>query len=481
LHKPFFWQIAAPVEASMMLPIDKEKFFDWFILAHILLGILVSISKTFMYLPTLGVLLVGLIWVVGSRNQRQTAHLLAGYLVGMEVLLRMARLSLPSEFTKYAVALLLLAGVLSEKRNKVVPRAIFLYFFVLLPSSLLLDISEFDNFRQQISFNLSGPFSLCISMWYFYKRRLTFRQIREMSIYILAPLMSLSVYLSIKASNFSSYSYTHSANFSTSGGFGPNQVSTALGLGITIFFIFFLFKKRLIKSKILTFGFLFILAFRGIITFSRGGFLAPFFALFASFIMMKLRKKEGSKKGWVFIGPLFLAIIGILSMTWIANRISDDVLTERYLGVNSGKTTTHYFSGREQVVALDLKMFLMYPLAGVGPGKATELRQTLGFGRRVAAHNELSRLLAEHGLLGFIAICILFYFSFQLLFVGSISHEQLVFSTSCLAFSFFSMSHSAMRLAAMGFVFGMAFISINPDGRFASGSLINFGKRERIE
>ena len=55
----------------------------------------------------------------------------------------------------------------------------------------------------------------------------------------------------------------------------------------------------------------------------------------------------------------------------------------------------------------DLDIFYDNLFIGVGPGQANILREKYGFGKKVAAHTEFSRMLAEHGILGLISLLIL--------------------------------------------------------------------------
>jgi hypothetical protein len=441
--------------------VEREHFYDLFILIHVFMGFLINSSKSIVYLPTLGVFVLGLVSIINTRNKGQIAGVLAGYLVGMEILLRMSRITLPYEFTKYAVAILLLAGLVIEKRPKPVPKAVFIYFLLLIPSCFLLDLNGFNQIRRMLSFNLSGPISLTLSMLYFYKREMSIEQLKKIVVAMLGPLMSLSIYLSITASDFSAYTYKHSANFTMSGGFGPNQVSIAFGLGISLFFIFFLYNKALFKRHLLSMGFLAILTFRGILTFSRGGFLGPFFALIATLVILKLRGKKAGKRGNSRETAFLAGLIAIAIVGWMANKITHDVLFERFMGRTETVGRVNYLSGRDIIMFMDLEIFKKHPLLGIGPGQGAELRDNMGFAGRVAAHNELTRLLAEHGLLGGAALLILLGYSIRKLLFENTPREELILASMCLALSFFSMSHSAMRIAVMGFVFGLAFIKLS--------------------
>ena len=57
---------------------------------------------------------------------------------------------------------------------------------------------------------------------------------------------------------------------------------------------------------------------------------------------------------------------------------------------------------------MKIQIFYDYFLTGVGPGQAPKLREIYGYGKRVAAHTEYSRMLSEHGMLGLFSLLLLF-------------------------------------------------------------------------
>ena len=56
----------------------------------------------------------------------------------------------------------------------------------------------------------------------------------------------------------------------------------------------------------------------------------------------------------------------------------------------------------------DLDIFSEVFFCRVGPGGAQEFR-AYSYGHRVAAHNEFSRLLAEHGIIGFLTFLSMYF------------------------------------------------------------------------
>jgi hypothetical protein len=79
---------------------------------------------------------------------------------------------LPYEFGKYSISLLFILGWLKWRRNfALLP---LLYFTLLIPSIFLaMDFGKSSIIvKKLISYNLSGPFSLAVSVLFFYKLEL---------------------------------------------------------------------------------------------------------------------------------------------------------------------------------------------------------------------------------------------------------------------------------------------------------------------
>ena len=93
------------------------------------------------------------------------------------------------------------------------------------------------------------------------------------------PIVSLTTYLILFNPNVRDVVTGTDSSGATSGGFGPNQVSTMVGLGIFIFL-----SRSILNSKskiilILNIAIASIMAFRGIVTFSRGGIVTAIFMI----------------------------------------------------------------------------------------------------------------------------------------------------------------------------------------------------------
>jgi hypothetical protein len=100
-------------------------------------------------------------------------------------------------------------------------------------------------------------------------------------------------------------------------------------------------------------------------------------------------------------------------------------------------------------------MFLDNPILGVGVGKGAEVRLK-DTGNSVASHDEITRMLAEHGSLGAIGLLILFFTPLFLYFDNKYNMYLLCF----FAFWFFTINHAAMRIAAPAFVYSLTLLHV---------------------
>ena len=219
----------------------------------------------------------------------------------------------------------------------------------------------------------------------------------------------------LKTPDFDDIQFSLNANFETSGGFGSNQVSTALGLGFFLIFIFWVNQWKLSGFRggdiILLFG----MALQGLLTFSRGGMLGGGIGILIILITLNFnRLKSGFNNRIKRINQYaVLGIVTIIFLFLFANRITGGLLSLRYRGETNAtiaglkeKTVSTLTTGRWDIFLADLALWEKYPILGVGVGASQFIRENLN---GVAAHVELSRLMAEHGLLGLLFFAILLF------------------------------------------------------------------------
>jgi O-antigen ligase len=115
-------------------------------------------------------------------------------------------------------------------------------------------------------------------------------------------------------------------------------------------------------------------------------------------------------------------------------------------------------SGREELAQADLRLWLDNPVFGIGLGMSPygHLRY---HGSVVATHNEFTRLLAEHGLFGVVAIIAIGVMAIRAVTSARNLTEKALVSSMATWGLLFS-GANGMRIAAAGFIFGMAFLRL---------------------
>lgn len=412
-----------------------------FLLVHVLIGVVLRQSSTVAGLHAIIALAVS-IWAAVRWSDVAIASCCA-YIVGAEVLWRIAGAPIPYEFGKYAVSLVFLIALVRMGRRAVWRVAPLLYFVVLLPSAALV-FSDQDLFTRmvmmRVSFNLSGPLSLFISVWFFSQQRFRSEDILKIGFALLGPLLAIAVVTIIATRTATDLTFTGESNKVTSGGFGPNQVSLALGLGALVAFLSSLNRDAGVVARMTSAALVLLFATQSALTFSRGGLYSAALALIAGapFLLVERRTRR-------VLVPLG-AVIAIAATSVVLPRI--DQFTGGKLGERFQETQA---TSRGELIVNDIEVWFDHPVFGVGPGMVQEFRsEASGSG-----HTEYTRLLAEHGSFGFVALAALVLMSLQVL-LDSGDPVSRGYRIIFLVWALVSMLHAAMRIAAFGFIFGLA-------------------------
>ncbi|RZJ70871.1 O-antigen ligase [Flavobacterium sp.] len=397
--------------------------------------------------------------IVNSRNQNNEALYAAGYIVGAEVLLRMTGGNLLYELGKYSVVFVLLIGTYYKGFSKN-GSPYWIFLLLLIPGIIVATqtLGHDVEMRKTIAFNISGPVCLGVSALYCYMRPITQKQIYELLKYIGLPILSITIYLIFKTPDLRESITSTGSNYATSGGFGPNQVSTILGLGVFIFFSRIVFcspgKIMLIVNLLITAN----IAFRTLITFSRGGMITgiAMICVMMAIVYMRLNSAGRWKLNFMTVCAVGMAI-GI----WLySTDVTGGLIEKRYQNQDAaGRVKESNFSGREELAATEIEDFLENPIFGIGVARGAEMRILSGMGG--LSHNEVTRMLAEHGAFGILGLAILFITPL-ILYLDN-RHHFLMFSF--LIFWFMTINHAAMRLAAPAFIYGLAVLKIIPDAK----------------
>ena len=392
--------------------------------------------------------------IVKSENRNNEVLFWAAYVVGAEVFLRMAKMFfLGYEFGKYAVIGFMIMGIFYRGFSKrAVPYWLFLLF--LIPGIVwgVLNLSFEADIRKAILFNILGPVSLGVSAIYCADKEFLLPDMDKLTRVMLYPMMGMLVYILLYTPVLREVITGTDSNSATSGGFGPNQVSTVLGLGMFLVFVRLLFFSQGALITMVNLGLLALFSFRCLITFSRGGLITGVtmvvFLLLATYPYVSLKAKMKLN-----LGMVLLAVFGISVFAYSITQ-TNGLILNRYQNKDAlGREKVSQFSGREKIAEMEMNYFLEHPVTGIGVGKNKENRQE-ETGETAASHSEVTRMLSEHGLLGIINLLLLF--SIPLFFYAG--NRQHLFLFSFFLFWLFTINHAAMRIAAPGFVYALTLL-----------------------
>jgi hypothetical protein len=434
--------------------LNNSKYFV-LILGHVLLGFLLYWFKPLSLIYCHVSILVGLLWIFRNRNFNEEALIVCAYIVGGELLIKMTKGYLFWEYAKYAVMITMLLGMYFRgiSRNAI-PYWVFL---ILLIPGVIMGIYELgsdERVRQAIIFNILGPLTLVICALYCYQRKLHLKRVMDILFVLSLPIISSLVYSILYTPDLSEFLVHTGSNFVTSGGYGPNQVATFFGLGMFVYFTRTLLASPTNFLVIFNLLLSLIFAYRALITFSRGGLITGLIIIFAFLFLVLVRSNSRVK---FKITNLVVILIGGLVAIWLYSLIATGGLIEkRYKNQDAlGREKESLMSGREKIMKGELALFMERPIFGGGVGVGSKYREE-NFDLKIASHNEVTRMLAEHGLFGIIGLIILGITPLVLY----IDNKMHFFLLSFLLFWFLTLNHTAMRVAMPAFIYSLALLKV---------------------
>lgn len=416
--------------------------------AHAVLGFLMANVSGVSTLHAITTAVV-VLWI-GLRGTRlEHIALAAGYAAFCDVLWRVTDAQFFYEGAKYLVVAVLAGGWIRLARTTRLAALPLGYLGLLLPSAVLTYVAlGSSEIRDAISFNLSGPLALAVACAFFLQIRMGWLEARGVLLAALGPIVALASAVTYRTSQVDLLTFGTQSDVQTSGGFGPNQVSTILAAGALCCLLLVIAERRLAPRLLLAALGLWFFG-QAVFTFSRGG-LYDLAGGAACILLVAL--VDRSLRWKVLRGAIIMAALSLVVFTSL-DSFTSGALSDRF----SSTDTT----GRTEIASGDLDLFTENPLAGVGPGMAQYSRT--GF-RSEAAHTEFSRMLSEHGVLGLAALGLLLA-----LIVSAVVNAPTVWgraiSLSLTAFAALAMTNAAMRNAAPAFLFGLGMARIGPRRR----------------
>lgn len=433
----------------------EDQSYFYLILFHVVVGALGFLLPFTAKIYGYSIFIFGVYYIIKKQNRNNEALIAAAYIVGSEVFLRMTDGNPLYEISKYGVMVFILIGMYYSGFSKgAVPYWIFL--LLLVPSVIISTFTlNFDtDIRKAIAFNISGPVCLGLAALYTFRRKIALAEINSILLSMGLPIITCMVYLTFYTPNVQEVITGTESNFQTSGGYGPNQVATILGLGMFIFFSRVILDSKTKFQIILNLIIALNITYRGMLTFSRGGMITGFLMIVLLLVFLYFKSNYG---GRVKLNYIIVLLVFAMFATWTYTSFqTGGLINKRYSNQDAaGRAKQSQFTGREDVAQNEINTFLKNPIFGVGVGKGAEVRED-ETGIKVLSHDEITRMLAEHGSLGIVALLILFFTPLVLYLENKFNMFLLCF----VVFWFLTINHAAMRTAAPAFVYSLSLLNV---------------------
>ncbi|WP_147392272.1 O-antigen ligase family protein [Algoriphagus lacus] len=425
-----------------------------------------GLSATFSPIPVIVWFYLVIITSLGLILKRsESPFILIGillYLISFELLARMARTSpfIPYELGKYLLCAGMIWGILKYKTGG---KEGWIMLLCLVPA-IFIDVTG-QVVSSDLVFNILGPVNVALVIVFFYKQQVTTRQLSHLLRMIVYPMLGVLGYTIIKSPDFKEVEFALGANVDWSGGFGSNQVSTLFGLGAFFMFILMINRWKFSGYVLIDALVLFAFSFQGLLTFSRGGMLGAVLGIMVVLFFLRgaslldRKKYKLPKIGKYVLPAILVAVVAYLAV----DEITGGMLSLRYQGETMGtlegskvKSLNSVTTGRFEIFEGDINLWTEHFFLGVGAGASRFIRETM---TGTVAHVELSRLLAEHGLLGLIYFLILCRLGFQL-FKSNPNPLIRGILMALFVVAMYTTFHAAMRTFVTPALIGLSLLSV---------------------
>jgi len=410
----------------------------WFLLLHAPLLLVFRALPLIATLHSLVVFFVGLHYIIKDEQPVRAAWVLA-YIAGSEILWRGVEAALVWEYAKYISLLLCIVMILKYRLFQRVSFWPILFVMLLIPG---IFVAPNIN-REDIAFQLTGPVTLAVASFVFSSLSFKKTDLQRLFLSMIAPAVAMTVLVLVMLLTNDVQFYGHRENELITGEIGANQVSSALSLGamVAFYYIFLTGQDRRMRN-LMIWLFLGLLIF-SVLTFSRSGLWNTFGAVVVSiYFLVRERQRKFSLFGLI----VALAVVVNFIVVPLLTNITGGAVLARFSDLNT--------TGRDRFIKAEWKSFLENPIWGVGVGQSRYTnRMPIDIGKKT--HTEYTRLLAEHGSLGVVVLVILAVVTASRVCSG---HDPLWkgISVGLTAWTLLYLFHSATRLVAPSFTFGLA-------------------------
>jgi O-Antigen ligase len=375
------------------------------------------------------------------------------YLVGSEVLWRMCGAAGPWELSKFGITAIFMIGLI-RMRKYTLPAPAVIYFLLLVPGAIITILRVIHMpVLSRLSAHMSGPLALAACMCFLLNCRLSKEQIDRVLLAVAIPIFSIC-FVAAHGTFSRQINFGSQSVYAASGDFGPNQVAAVLGLGSLVLMLYLVRTPLGFWHKVLV-GLVTVACLgQSALTLSRGGLYASVGAFFPA--MFFLAGDGKSRKRMILTAATF-AILGVAVIYPFVDEYTEGAVSRRF--------NERGMTGREALMNADIELWLENPLFGVGVGRSQLFHPTRG-GIRIMTHNEFTRTLSEHGILGLAALIVLALTALNRMITAKTMEERAL-AASLITWSVLFLFVNGMRLAAPTFTFGLAMTAIRPSDNLA--------------
>jgi hypothetical protein len=452
---------------------DPRKAFQW-TLFHLALGAATTV------VPLLFILYFHIVLITNfpstsneARKGNMTPFILyMSYLLSFELLARITASApfVPHEYAKYIMIALCVYFIAISPRKS---QKTGLWLLALLLPGLLYDHSGLRAWEDIVNCVL-GPMGLALGVTLFGSYTPTPLLIKKSLRLMWLPMVAIVVNMYLKTPELEDLTFQLKASYATTGGASSNQASTILGLGMFLSFYSLYTGQAFAGRRILDGAMLMVFAYQGLLTFSRGGMIVGFLAIFLLVLTTDPSQTAsiGNKRGkssaknrasilYIMLGAAFLYVSYL-----IVDNATGGKLSLRYKGEtnstisgNAEKDFSKVTSGRSDIVEGDLSIWADYPIFGGGGGSSGHLRSIRNQEGFLAPHIELTRLLAEHGMLGLINFILIMFIGWKSWVNRNRVHSGNILFILFLI-GFLTSFHSSTRTAVTPFMISISAMSL---------------------
>ena len=394
----------------------------------------------------LTIALAGAAMVASRRPELLTVAV--AYAAASEVLWRSERVGMPWEGAKVIVLALFIVGIVRFTSRPTGVTAPLIYALALVPGSVvaLHDLGPIEG-GHQINFYVLPHLVLAAGVLLYSNLRVSQRAYATILWTLLGPITTTTLSATLDTTRLSAADFSATAsNVASSGGYGPNQVSAVVAFGALAAGLLLVVERRgalRLVALAMALGF----AVQSALTLSRGGLFSVAIVLIAlAPTALRDRRRAAHVLG------VAAAVIGLTAVVVLPalQSLTGGALSERF----TSTTTTL----RWEIAVADLDLWVEHPVLGVGVGEAEFQREVE---RDVPTHTEYTGLLAEHGLLGLVALGCLVAMAIASWRRQTTSAGRIL-TVALLVWSLATMTHLAMRLALIPFAFALAAAAVLP-------------------